>query len=77
MCLVWPNSRDSSRYSGYEYNAGHDSAAPLGVLLALQSKEILGTPFLPSTIFAGALEFGTVPVGGEGRRTVPWNAFMS
>ncbi|CAE7236396.1 unnamed protein product, partial [Symbiodinium necroappetens] len=36
--------------------------------------EILGTPFLPSTIFAGALEFGTVPVGGEGRRTVRiWN----
>ncbi|CAE6917799.1 unnamed protein product, partial [Symbiodinium sp. CCMP2456] len=36
--------------------------------------EILGTPFLPSTIFAGTLEFGTVPVGGEGRRTVRiWN----
>lgn len=36
--------------------------------------EILGSPYLPAAIFQGMLDFGVVPLGGEGRRTVRlWN----
>ena len=36
--------------------------------------EILGSPYLPAAIFQDMLDFGVVPLGGEGRRTVRlWN----
>lgn len=35
---------------------------------------ILGSPYLPAGIFQGMLDFGVVPLGGEGRRTIRlWN----
>ncbi len=35
---------------------------------------IHGSPYLPASIFEGMLNFGVVPMGGEGRRTVRlWN----
>ena len=38
------------------------------------SFSILGSPYLPESIFNGMLDFGVVPLGGEGRRTVRlWN----
>lgn len=47
--------------------AGEDAVLPV-------SYAILGSPYLPASIFNGMLDFGMVPVGGEGRRTVRlWN----
>lgn len=35
---------------------------------------ILGAPYVPAEIFQGTLDFGLVPLGGEGRRTIRlWN----
>ena len=48
-------------------SGGEDAVVPV-------SYSILGSPYLPASIFSGMLDFGMVPVGGEGRRTVRlWN----
>lgn len=56
-------------YEAEVFISGIADAAVIPVTL-----EILGSPYLPATIFQGMLDFGVVPLGGEGRRTVRlWN----